>query len=84
MQVMAGAADETVKTAAMLANLYYLGRLDARAPGIDLEARLREELARMSSGIGSEDAIRCGALMNDRTLAISEVGNRLLGPAPTP
>jgi hypothetical protein len=84
MQLMVNAGDDAAKTAAMLANLYYLGRLDGRAPGFTNEARLREEIARMTPETASYEAMRCGVLMSERTLAISDIGNRLVGPPAGP
>ena len=81
MQVLLAGADETVRHAAMLANVYYLGKLDGRAPGTDLENRLRAEIARMTPEQAGEEALRCGDTVNERTLAVSDLGSRLIARA---
>jgi len=81
MQVLLAGADDTVRHAAMLANVYYLGKLDGRAPGTDLENRLRAEIARMTPEQAGEEALRCGDTVNERTLAVSDLGSRLIARA---
>ena len=72
------AADESSKPSLVAAFLYYLGRLDARAPNYDIETAL---LALMSSEQAkaslADDAQRCGSLIQERGAAIATIGKSL-------
>jgi hypothetical protein len=74
---MSGNANPQIKNAGSLASLYYLGRLDARTPSIDLEAGLKQELMRMSPQDLQAEAVRCGQQLQARGKAVTEIGQRL-------
>jgi hypothetical protein len=52
--------DADVKTAGLLAAQYYLGRLDGRSPGLDLEALLTREAERFTDNDRSALLASCG------------------------
>lgn len=69
--------NNTIRAAAATSALYYLGRLDGREPGVDLEKRLSEESHRMSSDDLAAESKRCGQELSARARVISSIGQRL-------
>ena len=78
---LAGNANPDVKNAGTLASMYYLGRLDAHTPSVDLEAGLKQELGRMSPDDLKSEAVRCGQQLQARGRAVTEIGQRLQAAA---
>jgi hypothetical protein len=78
---LAGNANPEVKNAGTLASMYYLGRLDAHTPSVDLEAGLKQELMRMSPQDLKTEAARCGEELKARGKAVTEIGQRLQAAA---
>jgi hypothetical protein len=74
---LAGNADPKVQNAGVLAALYYLGKLDGREPGMDLEARLKEVAMQLSPKDIQSEAVRCGAELGARGKTMNEIGLRL-------
>jgi hypothetical protein len=79
---MSVADDPAMKSAGMMTAFYYLGRLDARLSPADLEPRLTEEIASMTSTM-TVDAIQtqarlCGAILTARGEALVSMGNRMI------
>ena len=70
--------DQTARTAGLLASLYYFGRLDGRAPNLDLENRMVAEIERMTPEEIRAEAPRCGSTMKDRGQALTAIGNHLV------
>ena len=54
------------QTAAALGGLYYLGRLDGRDPGFDLETSVMAEIPKLKGDLRRAEAARCGEEMKDR------------------
>lgn len=68
------------KTGLMLLTMYYIGKIDGEAPGIDLEAALRQ----VTGQPGYEqqlqaDLQRCASEMEARGKKLQSVGNALQG-----
>jgi hypothetical protein len=76
---MAQNTDPNVQNVGLMAGLYYLGKLDGRDPRLDLEARLKQELAQMKPAEMVAEAQRCGAQLTARGKAMTEIGARLQG-----
>ena len=80
---MAQNTDPKVQNAGVMAGLYDLGKLDGREPNLDLEARLKQELAQMKPAEMMSEAQRCGAQLTARGKTVTEIGARLqAGKAP--
>jgi hypothetical protein len=61
----------------VLGAIYYLGRLDARTPGLDLRSAIAAEEATLKPETMGAEAARCAAELKSRSAAI-----RALGDAP--
>src|SRR5689334_22708996 len=73
---LADSNDDAAKTAGMMGTEYYLGRIDGRSPGLDLEAAVARELP--ISATHNANLLRsCGALMQKRGSEVEAVGRRL-------
>jgi hypothetical protein len=70
--------DQTAKTAGLLASLYYFGRLDGRAPNLDLENRMVGEIEKMTPDEVRSEAARCGSIMRERGQTLTAIGNHLV------
>lgn len=70
--------DDKEKTGLSAGLMYFLGRIDARTPGYDLEAALRRILDAVEKGESlSADAIRCGGILQQRGQYMMEFGQRM-------
>lgn len=74
---MMNSPSNTIRAAAATSALYYLGRLDGREPGVDLEKLLLEESHRMSADDLTSESRRCGQELSARARVISSIGQRL-------
>ena len=60
-----------------VAAMYYLGKVDADDPSLDLEAAIRDLIPKMSSkDVGAED-VRCGNKLRERGQAMNVIGQHL-------
>jgi hypothetical protein len=57
---------------------YYMGRLDGRAPKLDLENMLIEEIKKMTSADYAAEAERCGASLKTRGQQVTQIGKNLM------
>lgn len=58
--------------------LYFMGRLDGRAPGTDIEGMIRSLLAAPDATEQLKpDMIRCGALLEERGAFLEKMGKSL-------
>jgi hypothetical protein len=60
-----------VKTAGMVGNTYYMGRLDGRGSVTDLKAAILAELPNMTPALVSDEGARCTKQMQAREMAAS-------------
>lgn len=79
--ILASNSDPNLKNAGVMAALYYLGKLDGREPGLDLEARLKQEFTQLTPQEIQPEGMRCGAELAARGKAMTEIGARLQGLA---
>ena len=68
--------DPKLRDAGRLAGQYFLGRIDGRAPALDLEAAVAAEIA---AATAEQKALftYCGELMRKRGQEVEAIGNRL-------
>jgi hypothetical protein len=74
---MAGSQDAQLSQAGALAAYYYLGKIDGRAPAIDLEDAIRRSSSSPSAGQFAAEAQRCGDELQTRGREITDIGLRL-------
>ena len=74
------AADEDKKSGLMIVTSFYIGRIDAEAPDLDLEGALVAVLAvpGYQEKTFQADLKRCGAEMQIKGAALKKVGNALV------
>jgi hypothetical protein len=71
-----------VRAAAASSALYYLGKLDGRELGIDLESIIVTEARKMTSAQLRTEAEACGRELSARGAAINAIGQKLaVGPS---
>lgn len=70
--------DSHQKSAGLLLELYFIGRLDGRDPKLDLEAMLSEQISKMSAADFTTEAARCGNTLTAKGAQITRVGQDLL------
>ncbi|MGZ3375296.1 MAG: hypothetical protein ACXU8S_01745 [Phenylobacterium sp.] len=75
--------DKQRQQAALLGIYFFAGRISARSPGINLPAAVKAEAAKMNGQSLSEEARRCGPMVENgmRALQASLSGLRPSGPA---
>jgi len=75
--MMAGSANAQTQQQGFMGALYYLGKLDGRSPGLDLETRLRAEMPKMTPDQIKAEAPRCGQELIVRGQQVTAMGARL-------
>ena len=69
-------ADEGTKQGALVLATYYLGRIDGRAPNLDLGARLRQEQPKLEA-MDMETLLKsCAAEAQARMDAVQKIGEQ--------
>jgi hypothetical protein len=76
--------DTNAKQIGDAASAYYLGKLDGRTPGLDLEAELREAIPKVTSDTFMTQLQQCGAPLKTRFDEVKAIGDRLKAEFPTP
>jgi hypothetical protein len=66
--------DPQVKAAAPAAALYFVGRLDGRAPDLDLEAAVIKQVNGMSPDDLRGELHRCGGILQGRGEKLKQIG----------
>ncbi|HEY2071619.1 MAG TPA: hypothetical protein VGG48_18810 [Rhizomicrobium sp.] len=67
-----------LKLAGTMSALYFLGRIDARSPDMDLEAHLIAELKKMTPEDVKEEAVRCGGMLQARGAYLKDMGEDMI------
>jgi hypothetical protein len=75
---MTAAANTPDQSKGFLLTLYYLGRLDGRAPKLEIENLLIGERGRMTSSDDASEAKRCGAGLMEKGEQITKIGKDLV------
>jgi hypothetical protein len=69
--------DEGIRQAGLLGSQYYLGRIDGRVPGLDLEAALEAEAGSIDEAAHTALLESCGKLMETRGSEVVAIGEAL-------
>ena len=72
------AANSADQSRGFLLTLYYIGRLDGRAPKLDIENLLIAESSKMTSADDASEAKRCGAALAQKGGQITKIGKDLI------
>jgi hypothetical protein len=65
------------QTGGLIGSFYYMGKLDGRIQGLDLEKLILDEISKMSENSFQADATRCGNDMTKRGQAAADLGKAL-------
>jgi hypothetical protein len=72
--------DKDIKMGLAAGMMYFIGRLDIRAPGYDLETNLRTLLDKPDVDATLDaNAVRCGGIIQERGAYLSKVGASMQG-----
>ena len=74
--------NNSVRAAAAASALYYLGRLDGREPGLDLQEIILAEAGKMTSTQLRVETEACGKELSARGAAIDSIGRKLAVASP--
>ena len=70
--------DSHQKSTGTLLVLYYIGRLDGRAPSLDIEKLLADQIAKMNDADYSAEATRCGKWLAVKGEQITHIGEDMM------
>ena len=76
--------DPKMNATIMLGRLYFLGRLDGSAPGMDLKTRFRDVATKMTPADAKAELARCGPILRARAGVLDDVSRGLSATAPAP
>jgi hypothetical protein len=65
------------KSSGLLMAVYYLGRLDGRAPERDIEDLIFEQITKMTNEDYRAEAVRCGNTLTEKGRKITQMGENL-------
>jgi hypothetical protein len=74
---LASSSDPAQRSNAGLLLSYYIGRLDGRAPGLNLEALIADELGRLTPGDLQRETRRCSNTLTAKGKEIARIGESL-------
>ncbi len=74
---LADSKDKETETAGLIASQYFLGRIDGRSPGIDLEPLLIQEAEKLTDAERPALLTACGKQIEDRGRYLEAVGKRI-------
>jgi hypothetical protein len=75
----AGMPDASHQTAGTMLSLYYIGRLNGRAPKLNVEDLLIKEIKAMTPADYESEARRCGASLSEKGQEIARIGKDISG-----
>jgi hypothetical protein len=75
--------DPKINATITLGRLYFLGRLDGSAPGIDLKTRYRDVATKITPADAKAELARCGPILRARAAVLDDV-SRSLSATPAP
>jgi hypothetical protein len=73
----AEAPDSHQKSTGTLLVLYYMGRLDGRAPSLNIEKLLAEQIDKMTASDYSTEATRCSQYLAQTGAQIKQLGEQM-------
>lgn len=71
---MAGSDQPDIQQSGLMGQLYWLGKLDGRTPGLNFEDRVMTELPKMTGDLFRTELARCTAELSQRGQAEAEMG----------
>lgn len=74
---LAQSQNAAARGASVLMAIYYMGRLEGRDPMLELDARITDEVLKMSTLDVQSEARRCGGELKAKGEAIAEMGKKL-------
>jgi len=74
---MSNAKEQAARTGGLIGSFYYLGKLDQRSRGLDLENLIVAEIAKSTEASFKADATRCGRDMTQRGQDAAALGKAL-------
>lgn len=74
---MSNAQEQASRTGGLIGTFYYLGKLDQRSRGLDLENLIEAEMAKATEASFKADAARCGRDMTRRGQDAADLGKAL-------
>jgi len=77
MQI-SSSTDPKLQTAGLIGTMYWLGRLDGRAPDMDLESQIISELKTMVGERFRAEARRCGEILVVKGKATVDMGHDMI------
>ncbi len=69
-----GQADPAARAGAGMAVLYFVGRIEGRTPGFDIENGLRTEAGKLTGVSAKSEFIRCGAALKSKGEELQAIG----------
>ncbi|MGC1458362.1 MAG: hypothetical protein WA825_08815 [Steroidobacteraceae bacterium] len=74
---LAEAPDSHQKSTGTLLVLYYMGRLDGRAPSLEIQKLLAEQIDKMTASDYSSEAMRCSQILSAKGAQIKQLGEQM-------
>ena len=71
---MADSQEPAIQTSGLMGQLYWMGKLDGRTPGLDMETAVMAELPKMLGDLFQSESARCGKELRERGKAEVEMG----------
>lgn len=71
-------SNPTVRSAGMMLSMYYLGRLDAHVPKLDIEEPLIKQISTMTAAEYKSEGIRCGTSLTAKGQQITRIGQDMI------
>ena len=69
--------EPTVLMGASMAVLYFLGRIEGRAPGFDIENGLRLEASKLTGAKVKSELVRCGGVLKSKGEQLQAIGRSM-------
>ena len=75
---ISGMPDSNMQSAGTMLSLYYIGRLDAHVPKLDIEELMIKEISTMTTSDYGSEAKRCGTSLTDKGQEITRIGRDMI------
>lgn len=74
--------DSKLRAAGQVLSMYYMGRLDAHVPKLDIEALIIQQASLMTPADFASEQVRCGNNLADTGREIKRIGKAMIERAP--
>lgn len=75
---LSGMVNSPQQSSGILLTWYYIGRLDGRAPKLEIEALLIAEANKITTSDYASETKRCGAGLTERGQQVAQIGKNLI------